>query len=132
MSDLNSATTFIGLLERCRRIEVPQIQRDYAQGRETEFEVRVGFLSALAHHAGCWIPCSAATLMNLDFIYGSMEGELIEPTFSLDQQQRLTTLLLLHWDLAWRGSAVARPANDYRMASTRVSATKCVQVVPIF
>ena len=102
MSDLNSATTFIGLLERCRRIEVPQIQRDYAQGRETEFEVRDGFLNAL-HTALAVDIVQRATPMNLDFIYGSMEGEADGAYFlPLDGQQRLTTLLLLHWYLAWR------------------------------
>lgn len=102
MNDLNSATTFIGLLELCLRIEIPQIQRDYAQGRETEFEVRDGFLNAL-HAALAVDTVQRATPMNLDFIYGSMEGEADGIYFlPLDGQQRLTTLLLLHWYLAWR------------------------------
>ncbi|OGQ59700.1 MAG: hypothetical protein A3J24_01375 [Deltaproteobacteria bacterium RIFCSPLOWO2_02_FULL_53_8] len=102
MSDMNTATTFIGLLDRCRRIEVPQIQRDYAQGRETEAEVRDGFLNAL-HTALAADAIQRATPMNLDFIYGSMEGEADGAYFlPLDGQQRLTTLLLLHWYLAWR------------------------------
>lgn len=102
MSDMNKATTFIGLLDRCSRIEVPQIQRDYAQGRDSEKEVRLGFLNAL-HTALDLETAQRATPMNLDFIYGSMEGDAEGPYFlPLDGQQRLTTLLLLHWYLAWR------------------------------
>lgn len=102
MSDMNKATTFVGLLNRCSRIEVPQIQRDYAQGRETEAEVRLGFLNAL-HNALDFETTQRATPMNLDFIYGSMEDDAEGAYFlPLDGQQRLTTLLLLHWYLAWR------------------------------
>jgi hypothetical protein len=36
MSDLNQPITFRQLLAKCPRIEVPLIQRDYAQGRESE------------------------------------------------------------------------------------------------
>ncbi|PUA19156.1 DUF262 domain-containing protein [Glaciimonas sp. PCH181] len=102
MSDMNNATTFVGLLDQCSRIEVPQIQRDYAQGRETEAEVRLDFLNAL-HTALDPESTHRATPMNLDFIYGSMEEDADGSYFlPLDGQQRLTTLLLLHWYLAWR------------------------------
>ena len=45
--------------------------------------------------------------LNLDFVYGSLEdngqGKFFLP---LDGQQRLTTLFLLHWYLAWRDEAL--------------------------
>lgn len=107
MSNIDTATTFIGLLESCHRIEVPQIQRDYAQGREGEAEVRDGFLNAL-HKALDTATSSLITPMNLDFIYGSMEEDVEGIYFlPLDGQQRLTTLLLLHWYLAWRDGQLA-------------------------
>ena len=102
MGNLNQATTFMGLLEQCKQIKVPRIQRDYAQGRSTAKEVRDGFLDAL--HAALAKPAdSQATPLNLDFIYGSREGITEDQYFlPLDGQQRLTTLFLLHWYMAWR------------------------------
>ena len=99
MHDLNQTITFIGLLAQCKRIVVPQIQRDYAQGRSTAKEVRDSFLESLRKAFVGPEP------LNLDFIYGSLEdtGDSSAQHFSpLDGQQRLTTLLLLHWYLAWK------------------------------
>ncbi len=92
-------TTFSKLLDDCERIVIPQIQRDYAQGRDGEKDVRNAFLSAL--HAALLLPPGDKAL-NLDFIYGSMEGRDEKSFLPLDGQQRLTTLFLLHWYLAWR------------------------------
>jgi len=101
MSEMNRPITFSVLVEKCRQIVVPQIQRDYAQGRETEQEVRESFLKAL--HAALTLPVGHSALpLNLDFIYGSMEGKTDKSFLPLDGQQRLTTLFLLHWYLAWR------------------------------
>lgn len=89
------------LLERHERIQVPMIQRDYAQGRPAETEVRDGFLRTLKDALDK--PADDASLpLNLDFIYGSVEGEEHTRFLPLDGQQRLTTLFLLHWYLAWR------------------------------
>lgn len=74
-----------------KRIVIPIIQRDYAQGRENETvnRVRSRFLNALREALVDDHP------ITLDFIYGEIEenGNLIP----LDGQQRLTTLFLLHW-----------------------------------
>jgi hypothetical protein len=92
--------SFLELLKTCQRIEVPQLQRDYAQGRETAKEVRDGFLDAL--HGALLLARDDETLpLNLDFIYGSMEENDGKSFLPLDGQQRLTTLFLLHWYLAW-------------------------------
>jgi len=77
------------------RIEIPIIQRDYAQGRTTkEVErIRNQFVSVL-YKALVGGPEDS---VKLDFVYGNVEeGKLIP----LDGQQRLTTLFLLHWYVA--------------------------------
>lgn len=101
MSDLNQPITFRQLLRQCTRIEIPLIQRDYAQGRETEKEVRDDFLQAL--HDALTLPTEKfISPLNLDFVCGSMEQGESGNFLPLDGQQRLTTLFLLHWYLAWR------------------------------
>jgi len=101
MTDFNQPITFSQLLEKYPRIEVPLIQRDYAQGRETEKDVRDDFLKAL--HGALSLPPEDPKLpLNLDFVYGSMEEGKSGSFLPLDGQQRLTTLFLLHWYTAWR------------------------------
>jgi len=93
ISPVNAQTlTFFQLLEKHPVIRIPMMQRDYAQGRESASEVRKFLLAALFEALKeNGKPCI------LDFIYGSeSEGAFIP----LDGQQRLTTLLLLHWYLA--------------------------------
>jgi hypothetical protein len=101
MSEVNHALTFSKLVKQCQYIIIPQLQRDYAQGRESEQEVRNTFLNAIC--AALDLPVGHPTLpINLDFIYGTMETEGGRTEFlPLDGQQRLTTLFLLHWYLAW-------------------------------
>lgn len=101
MSEIDRPITFRQLLDECPRVEVPLIQRDYAQGRETEKEVRDHFLKAL-YDALVRAPGDSPRPLNLDFVYGSMEGGDPGSFLPLDGQQRLTTLFLLHWYLAWR------------------------------
>ncbi|MBL0056269.1 MAG: DUF262 domain-containing protein, partial [Chitinophagaceae bacterium] len=78
---------------------VPQIQRDYAQGRESELELRKGFITKIKQTIQDNEP-----KLNLDFIYGYTEKESKEEEvfIPLDGQQRLTTLWLTHWLLAPR------------------------------
>jgi len=99
----DSRVTFHGLFTRFSRVEIPIIQRDYAQGRPTAEDLRIGLLEAFRtaldrDNAGSNLP------LDLDFIYGSITEhvETKELTFCpLDGQQRLTTLFLLHWFAAW-------------------------------
>jgi len=81
--------SFWQLLEN-RSIEIPIIQRDYAQGRANKEKVRNLFLNALKS-------ALIGNPIELDFIYGSEENNVLKP---LDGQQRLTTLFLLHWFVA--------------------------------
>lgn len=101
MSEPRSQIVFKELFERYQRVQIPMIQRDYAQGRESEKEVRDEFLDAL--HAALVLPADDESLpLNLDFIYGSVENDGVTRFLPLDGQQRLTTLFLLHWYLSWR------------------------------
>jgi hypothetical protein len=91
------------LMERHGRVRVPIIQRDYAQGRSTQQQVRDDFIDRLV--VALSLPVDDPTLpLNLDFIYGSIEGQTraFQP---LDGQQRLTTLFLMHWYCAWADEA---------------------------
>ena len=79
-----------------RAVVIPQIQRDYAQGRRDPVATRIrqDFLDSV---------CGAATGLtgpvSLDFVYGSVRDGVLSP---LDGQQRLTALFLLHWVAAVR------------------------------
>ena len=73
-----------------KKIAIPLIQRDYAQGRQDVDvnRVRSRFLDAL-HDAIVNEP------ITLNFVYGDIDDKgTMTP---LDGQQRLTTLFLLHW-----------------------------------
>ncbi len=101
MSESGSQITLKQLLSRHQHIQIPMIQRDYAQGRPTAEDVREEFLRALKHAFGL-APNDEALPLNLDFIYGSVDINGSARFLPLDGQQRLTTLFLLHWYLAWR------------------------------
>lgn len=102
MSTPSRFTTFTGLFSpnesnEIQAIEIPMIQRDYAQGRESLAveEIRKNFIDVLYMAVSGEKPAP----VHLDFIYGEVKSGVLEP---LDGQQRLTTLFLLHWYLASR------------------------------
>lgn len=95
MSD-NVNKTLWDLLQR-RSIVIPIIQRDYAQGRDGKESLRNRFLKSLKY------ALDNSKRMELDFVYGSTEGDTF---FPLDGQQRLTTLWLLHWYVALRAGVL--------------------------
>lgn len=93
-------------------VVIPKVQRDYAQGRQTDDvrRVRDRFLEAIKKHLTAADP--AERVMKMDFVYGEkeilsyfddndikQERMVVTP---LDGQQRLTTLYLLHWYAAKR------------------------------
>jgi hypothetical protein len=102
----SGTTTLRRLIHDHKGVRVPLIQRDYAQGRRHEREVREDFLHALKRAVGRG-GVDRGEPINLDFVYGTFEspgydgktGSVFEP---LDGQQRMTTLFLLHWYLANR------------------------------
>lgn len=79
-------------------IEIPIIQRDYAQGRLGKENLRKNFLADLKN------ALDSDGMMKLDFVYGSIENDNLNP---LDGQQRLTTLWLLHWYIALRAGELS-------------------------
>lgn len=90
-------TTFWNFLKK-RKIEIPIIQRDYAQGRVGKEKLREKFLADLKmalDREGS----GKDSFLKLDFVYGSVEHKRFNP---LDGQQRLTTLWLLHWYIAFK------------------------------
>lgn len=91
MSKNNDKVSFWKLLNE-KKIIIPIIQRDYAQGREGKEFLRERFLGQLFDALK-----DNANPLVLDFVYGSVENNTLYP---LDGQQRLTTLWLLHWYLA--------------------------------
>lgn len=100
MKGIGDQITLTQLIARYQGIEIPLIQRDYAQGRLTAEQIREEFLDAL-QGALERKPDDESLPLNLDFIYGSVEECDNGRFFPLDGQQRLTTLFLLHWYLAW-------------------------------
>ncbi len=98
MKDNFIKTTFWEFLNKYR-IEIPILQRDYAQGRKDDNSslIRENFLSSIYK---CVNDLNSNPL-NLDFIYGSIEkitedNKETKVFLPLDGQQRLTTLFLLH------------------------------------
>ena len=77
-----------------KSIEIPIIQRDYAQGRESKdvSRIRKQFINSLYNAI-----TSKTEPVKLDFVYGNVTNNRLVP---LDGQQRLTTLFLLHWYIA--------------------------------
>lgn len=80
------------------KIEIPMIQRDYAQGRKGKEKLRETFLLELKAALG-----EGGKTVTLDFVYGTKSNGVMTP---LDGQQRLTTLWLLHWYVACRAQAL--------------------------
>lgn len=93
MNNNDNKTTFLGLLKYT--VNIPRIQRDYAQGREqtTTDVIRSRFLDKLMQ------AIQPEGSVHLDFVYGlERPGDKGENIFlPIDGQQRLTTLFLLHW-----------------------------------
>ena len=104
-------------------IEIPIIQRDYAQGRKDKKEIRQNFLNAIKEALVNEIP------IKLDFIYGSNTTNSFQP---LDGQQRLTTLFLLYWYAANRCSEnnnTIRPKLLKFSYETRISSREFCQAL---
>ena len=86
-----SAVNLHGLLSTGKIIEIPKIQRDYAEGREIESieKKRLAMLMDMLD-----VVTGTSSHLSLDFVYG-IQSPL--KFFPLDGQQRLTTLFLLYW-----------------------------------
>ena len=80
-----------------KKIVIPIIQRDYAQGREDKEATRVR-----EHFLDSLYKAIADKSITLDFVYGDIDSNGV--MYPLDGQQRLTTLFLLHWYAAKKES----------------------------
>ena len=97
-------TTFWRFLKN-RKIEIPIIQRDYAQGRIGKEKLREKFLNDLKN------ALDNNNTLKLDFVYGSIENNSLNP---LDGQQRLTTLWLLHWYIAYKAEKLKENETTFK------------------
>lgn len=94
---MSSKHTLMSLCQQYEMIEIPIIQRDYAQGRKKEGKVRGKFVEFLIQAFVTQTP------VELDFVYGNVREEddkSVHTFIPVDGQQRLTTLWLLHWFLS--------------------------------
>jgi len=120
--------SFIELIEGVDAIQIPILQRDYAQGRQEQSEVRRQFLRSIKRVLLTDYPSQP---LDLDFVYGTFEEGDRNVLSVLDGQQRLTTLFLLHWYLAtkdgkgqyFRQSCVSGQTSKFTY-KTRISASE--------
>ncbi|WP_034919686.1 DUF262 domain-containing protein [Gillisia sp. CAL575] len=99
---MNKKYTFWELCNAYHKIEVPIIQRDYAQGRSTPEVQRLREKFVDDYLIASILKDDP---IELDFVYGSilpeLKGDEKQKIFiPLDGQQRLTTLFLLHFFIA--------------------------------
>lgn len=108
-------------------VVIPQLQRDYAQGRAEAKELRERFLSQILR------VLRGEGRLNLDFVYGY--DKALSPNhhpifYPLDGQQRLTTLWLLHWYLLPSESVAEEREWLLRFSyRTRSSSTRFCQLL---
>src|SRR3954470_10723122 len=107
-----------------RRVEIPLVQRDYAQGRKTPDvdAIRSDFLDVLV------AAITDGEAVGLDFVYGDVQAGTLKP---LDGQQRLTTLFLLHWYVALRTERLSTdlPWTHFRYATRASAELFCERIV---
>lgn len=97
MNNIANKTSLWNYIEHTS-VVIPKLQRDYAQGRKGKENLRENFLSTLRDALDKALQTKGYQL-KLDFVYGSSnEDAQFTP---LDGQQRLTTLWLMHWYIAF-------------------------------
>lgn len=77
-----------------KKVVIPRIQRDYAQGRKKRSEDDCLNDQGRRFIDNIFTHLDEGNSMEMDFIYGAIENGKLLP---LDGQQRLTTLYLLYW-----------------------------------
>lgn len=108
---------FWQLISNISKVEIPIIQRDFAQGRSNEktTKIRGLFLDSLIKAIESENEC-----IELDFVYGDIKNGVFQP---LDGQQRLTTLFLLYWFFAYKTGNLSVNKNNFKKFTyeTRIS-----------
>lgn len=125
MSTNNKKLSYWQLISRFEKIEIPIIQRDYALGRDNEKtqKIRERFLKSLIN------AIEKNELLELDFVYGNVEGSVFQP---ITGQQHLTTLFLLHWYLACKKCQLSEVREQLKKFTyeTRISSREfCNELV---
>lgn len=112
---------FTNILTKCS-IQIPIIQRDYAQGREEKkvLEIRDTFLEAISERL------FKDEKLHLDFVYGSIKENNFIP---LDGQQRLTTLFLLYLYFGKKESKNIDFLNKFNYETRASSREFCHKIV---
>jgi hypothetical protein len=118
----NTKTSFWQVIAE-NSIVIPQIQRDYAQGRDDIKAVDIRNKILIRFHK----PISTPNNLDIDFIYGYNSDHKFIP---LDGQQRLTTLFLIHWYIAKNANKIAEVEILRRFRyETRQSSTDFCQAI---
>lgn len=121
----NDKYTLRTLCESYKKIEIPILQREYAQGRASAKHTRERFVEHLTE------VLKNNTPIELDFVYGAERDGVFVP---LDGQQRLTTLWLLHWLLAakeGRIEEVSRVLRKFVYESRPAALTFCENLLTL-
>ncbi len=84
---MNNNTTLSEFLQQYH-VEIPMLQRDYAQGRKSQEKIAKEFLEAIFN-----VLDNKKKFLHIDFIYGYEENSKF---LLIDGQQRITTLWLLY------------------------------------
>jgi len=134
---MNTKHTFLTLCNKYDKIEVPIIQRDYAQGRETPdvTRLRKKFIDEFLINA-----LVEKQKIERDFVYGSILIEKKDEDkkkifIPLDGQQRLTTLYLLHFFVALKEKRIGEIQESLNKFNyeTRPSAHDfCTKLMNVF
>lgn len=103
-------------------IQIPIIQRDYAQGRKEKkvIEIRDTFLEAISDKL------LQNEKLHLDFVYGSIKKDCFIP---LDGQQRLTTLFLLYLYFGKKENKDVNFLNKFNYETRASSREFCHKIV---
>ncbi len=101
-------------------VEIPLIQRDYAQGRPLDIDKNAAQIRETLLNEIFEALRNDNQSKELNFIYGSVRDNKFIP---IDGQQRLTTLFLLHWYVLWRTNSTDSEWNYLKKFSykSRVS-----------
>jgi len=75
------------------KLRIPRIQRSYAQGRKSEFDIRENFLNEI------FTALTSNNSLEMSFVYGAFDNGVFD---ILDGQQRLTTVFLVNWYILMR------------------------------
>ena len=118
--------TIYEFFENNKKVTIPVIQRDYAQGRIDKGYIREAFLKNI--YDG--VKCNEECLIPMDFVYGYKDEEGV--FYPLDGQQRLTTLWLIYWYLAVRaheleekGTILSRFSYETRVSTREFCEELC-------